>query len=95
MDYLNYIKPELLVLLPVLNIFGAGIKKSKVPNKRIPLILGGTSVALSMMWVLSTSEICAFQQAVSAAFTAITQGVLIAGAGVYADQIRVQSKKDK
>ena len=31
MDYQNYIKSELLILVPVLYIVGLGFKKSKIP----------------------------------------------------------------
>lgn len=31
MDYLKYIKSELLILVPVLSLIGLGLKKSKLP----------------------------------------------------------------
>lgn len=42
MDYLtDYIKPELLILIPVLYLIGMGLKKSQsVADRKIPLILG-------------------------------------------------------
>ena len=38
MDYQEYIKSELLVLVPVLYIIGLGLKKSKLKDKWIPLV---------------------------------------------------------
>ena len=35
----DYIKPELLILIPVLNIIGEIIKQTKINDKYIPLIL--------------------------------------------------------
>ena len=44
MDVMNFIKPELLILVPVLYTVGLGIKKSKVSDNYIPLILGIVSI---------------------------------------------------
>ena len=93
MDILTYIKPELLILIPVLSIVGRGIKKRKVKNNRIPLILGVTSVLLSTLWVVATSEIKNIQDVMYAVFIATTQGILAAGASVYGHQLYVQSTK--
>lgn len=40
MKYQEYIKTELLILVPVLYCIGASLKKSKLPDKWIPLALG-------------------------------------------------------
>lgn len=49
MDLEQYIKTELLVLIPVMYIIGMGLKRSKVKDKHIPLILGTISVILSAL----------------------------------------------
>ena len=95
MDVMNFIKPELLILVPVLYTIGLGIKKSNVTDKYIPLILGVVSIFLSALWVISTSGIKNWQDAVYAIFTSITQGILTAGASVYVNQLYIQSKKDE
>lgn len=95
MSYQNYIKTELLIMVPVLYFVGIGLKKSKLPNKFIPLMLGGIAILLALLWVLSTSEIHSFSEIVTALFTAITQGVLTAGASVYANQLYIQSGKEE
>ena len=92
-EIINFIKPELLILIPVLYFTGFGIKKSNVPDENIPLLLGIISILLSTLWVLSTSEIGNWQDVVSAVFVSITQGVLVAGATVYASQLFIQFKK--
>lgn len=91
---MNYIKPELLILVPVLYIAGSAIKKSKIPDNLIPLILGAFSITLSTLWVVSTSEITDWQDGLYAVFVSITQGILTAGASVYVNQLYIQSKKD-
>ena len=92
-EIFDFIKPELLVLVPVLYFIGLGIKKSSIPNKNIPLLLGIISIFLSTLWVFSTSEINNWQDIANAAFVSITQGILAAGTAVYANQLYIQLKK--
>ncbi len=95
MEVMDYIKPELLVLVPVLYLIGVAIKKSAVADKFIPWILGGVSVALSALWILATSFPATAADAALAVFTAITQGILIAGASVYVNQLVKQTGKEE
>lgn len=95
MDYQKYIKSELLVLVPVLYIIGLGLKKSTLPDKWIPLVLGFIGTALSALWVAATSPIVTGQDVAAAFFTAVTQGVLAAGASVYASQLHIQAHKEE
>ncbi|MEG0230169.1 MAG: phage holin family protein [Oscillospiraceae bacterium] len=91
MDINDFIKPELLVLVPVLMIIGQIIKRTKIKNNYIPLILGGASIVLCGFWVFSTCESGAapntLEDIMTGIFTAITQGILISGASVYAHQL--------
>ena len=95
MNYQDYIKTELLILVPVLYFIGILLKKSKLPNKRIPIILGASAIILSAIWVIATADISSLQEAAFAIFTAVTQGILVAGASVYANQLYVQAKKEE
>ncbi len=94
MNYQEYIKTELLILIPVLYFIGIGLKKSKLADKWIPFALGGISITLSAIWVMATCDISGLQEAASALFTAVTQGALTAGASVYVNQLYVQSNKE-
>ena len=87
MNYGEYIRSELLLLIPVLNIVGAVLKKSRLPDRWIPLLLGGLGILLSAVRVLSTTSVRTAQE------TAGTQGILLAGASVYVHQLYVQSQK--
>lgn len=87
MNFQQYIKPELLILIPVLYIVGVGIKKSNVADKFIPLILGIIGVLLAGLYVFATSPITGTQAVFTALFTALTQGILCAGASVYTNQV--------
>ena len=84
----EYVKPELLILIPVLNIAGEIIKQSKINDKYIPLILGVIGIILSSTIIISASEFT-----VQNLVAGIIQGILIAGTSVYADQIVKQVKK--
>lgn len=95
MEYQEYIKSELLILVPVLYIIGLGLKKSRLKDKWIPVVLGITSIALSAIWVIATSQITNAQEVAAALFTSVTQGILAAGASVYVNQLYVQANKAK
>ena len=89
----EFIKPELLILIPVLYVVGIGLKKSKLSDTLIPLILGGIAIVLSATWVIATSDISTLKDVAYALFISVTQGILSAGASVYVNQLYVQSKK--
>lgn len=93
MSFTDFIRPEFLILIPVLYLIGTGIKKSKLPDNLIPLMLGTISVLICALWVMATSDIEDIRSLSLALFTAITQGVLTAGAGVYFNQLYIQLKK--
>ena len=93
MNFQEFIKPELLILIPVLYLIGISLKKSKLPDWLIPLVLGGISIILSAAWTIATSDISSFKDVAFSLFVSVTQGVLAAGASVYANQIYIQSKK--
>ena len=95
MSFTEYIKPELLVLVPVLYLVGMAIKRSEIRDKLIPWILGGAAIVLSAIWILANCECATTADVFTAIFTAITQGVLIAGASVYANQLVKQTGKDE
>ncbi len=95
MNFQEYIKPELLILIPVLYLIGAATKKSNTPDKFIPWILGAISIVLSALWIFASSPITTGAEIAIAIFTAITQGVLIAGASVYVNQLAKQTRKEE
>lgn len=93
MNFEEFIKPEFLILIPVLYLVGIGLKKSKLSDTLIPLALGVISITLSATWVIATSNIDTLRDVALAFFVSVTQGVLSAGASVYINQLYVQSKK--
>lgn len=91
MDFLVYIDPALLVLIPVLNLMGWAIKKvESIDSRHIPLILLAVGIVLSVLWVLAGAEISGYRDVLLAVFTALVQGILCAGAAVLGNQIAKQ-----
>lgn len=95
-DYMNYVKPELLVLIPVLVFLGCVAKRSAViKDKFIPALLAAAGVLLAGLYIMATTTLAAPQDAAQAVFTALVQGLLCAAGAVYADQCVKQSKKSE
>ena len=95
MEIKDYIKPEFLVLLPVLYLIGVGIKKSEFKDKWIPLILGATGCVFCTIYCLATVLLTDYQSVLMVVFTSFTQGILAAGGSVYIHQILKQSKEEE
>lgn len=96
MDIINYINPELIVLVPALIVLGLMMKDSiRIPDTAIPAILGGVGVLLAVAWCMATVQPVGLWAIVLTLVTAVIQGVLCAGAAVYADQLGKQSTKAK
>ena len=95
MDFKEYIKPGLIILIPVLYVIGVGIKKCKrISDNCIPLILGIIGIVLSALWVFASSEIYGFKEVLIAIFTSVTQGVLVAAVSVFFNQMYKQLSND-
>ncbi len=100
MDLFNYIKeyikPELLILAIVLYFLGMAIKNTEViKDKYIPLVLGFVGIAFSAIYVVATSTITNYQDVLTIVFTSIVQGILVAGASVYVNQLIKQNNKEE
>ena len=86
----QFIKPELLILVPVLFSAGALLKKSRIHDYYIPLILGVAGIVLSTIWTIGTSFGFAWQGLLMEIFTGVTQGILAAAVSVYVSQLMKQ-----
>ena len=92
MDYSEFIRPELLTLIPVLYVIGEVIKRSELRNALIPWILGAVGIFAAAVYLFATDEISGARAVAAAIFTAFTQGILCAAASVYANQLYKQTK---
>lgn len=93
MDFLQYIKPELLILLPVLYGIGAIIKKiPKIPDWLIPFILLLVSVIITFIYVLAMSGFAFTGELIA---TSLIQGICLALATVGSNQLYKQATQKR
>lgn len=91
---MNYVKPELLMLTVVLYFIGMWMKQSEiVVDKYIPLINGAVGIVICGIYVVATCACKTGQEVAMAVFTAVTQGILVAGLSTYVNQIVKQVSK--
>lgn len=94
-ELMNYIRPELLILVPVLYFLGTGLKKSFfIKDNYIPLILGISGILFSSIWVIGNCPLYTLSDAAIAVFTALVQGIMAAGMSTYVHQLIKQMSKD-
>jgi hypothetical protein len=88
MDFKEFVKPELLILVPICYALGLWIKQiDGIKNWLIPFILSAVSIVCCFLYLLA-SEFSAIGNLVAAyIFTALTQGILCAAAAVFAANI--------
>ena len=90
------IKPELLVLVPLMFGLGAALKADKrFPSANIPYTLAVAGMALAALYGAATARLDGWQSVVMAVFTAIVQGGLCALASVGVHQMYKQAKTQK
>lgn len=79
-EIINFIMNEALIMIPALWVIGAIIKHTEfIPDKWIPVILLGVSIALSPLVIGGYSP------------SNIVQAVLVAGAAVFGHQLVKQT----
>lgn len=89
MNFEEFIKTELSVLIPVLYVIGMALKSTeKVKDNYIPMILTIIGVVLSSFYVISNEGLNAMS-----VFTGIVQGVICTASAVYTNQLIVQGQK--
>ena len=81
--YQEYVKPELLIVTPILYILAKMMDNSHLDNRKIPWYLLIVSIILSSLYVFSTSDTSSFSKVLSALFTTVIQGVLLSGTTIY------------
>ena len=89
----DLVRPELLVMIPVLNFIASLMKKKGTDSTRIPARLGVGGVFLAVCYELATVPITDLQSACNILFTGVTQGVLCAAGAVYLHQLKHQKEK--
>ena len=96
MQIKDYVKPELLVVAVVLYFIGIWMKQSEaVADKFIPALNGVIGIVICAVYVAATCTCSTGQEMAMAVFTAVTQGILVAGLSTYVNQIIKQSGKEE
>ena len=93
---MNYVKPELIVVAIALYFLGLWLRQAAfIKDKYIPLVLGIVGIFVCGIWVMATATFATGQDIALAVFTAIVQGVLVAGLSTYVNQFIKQLRKDE
>lgn len=93
---INYVKPELVVVSIALYFLGMWMKNSKrIKDKDIPIFLGAIGIIICGLYVIATCDLSGMQSISMALFTAVVQGILVAGLSTYVNQIIKQIGKDE
>ena len=93
---MNYVKPELLIVAVVLYFLGMWLKQAAfIKDKLIPFVLGIAGIFMCAIWVCATSQFSTPQDFAMAVFASLTQGVLVAGASTYVNQLIKQNNKQE
>lgn len=91
---MNYVKPELIVVAIVLYFLGMWFKQAAfIRDKYIPLVLGIIGIFVCGIWVMATASFATAQDIALAIFTAIVQGIMVAGLSTYVNQLIKQAGK--
>lgn len=83
----QYARSELMILVPVLYFITMLIHKSDIPDLKISLIVTAISVILSILYSVAVVNIFSLSTLLLAVFSGFTQGVLFAGASMFAGLI--------
>lgn len=95
-ELMNYVKSELLIVAIVLYFLGMWLKQATfIKDKLIPLVLGIVGILVCGIWVVATSQFATIQDVAMAVFATITQGILVAGASTYVNQLIKQTNKEE
>ena len=96
MEITEYIKPELIVVALALYFLDMALRKSTVIREiRISIffLTGLVGILICSLYVFATCECSGAKDAAMAAFTAVTQGIVVTGVSAYAKQIITRISK--
>ena len=86
--YDEYLNPELIILVPVLNIIGSILKNSKVKDSYIPVCLSLVSILLSTLYIITLHGFSFLNL-----LNGIIQGFICSASSVYVNQLVKQAGK--
>ena len=90
-NMIDYLRPELLILVPCMWYFGTILKKNqKLENWAIPFIILFVSVLMSVAWFVINMETAEYDLA-QAIWAGISQGIIVAMVTDYTVNLTRQS----
>lgn len=88
MEITEYIKPELIVVAVALYFLDMALRKSAVIQEKYIIFLTGlVGILICSLYVFAACECNGAKDAAMAAFTAVTQGIVVTGVSAYAKQL--------
>ena len=89
MEFINCIRPELLIVSVICYLVGFVLKKTSFKDNFIPLVIGGVGIVIGVIY-------CGFVEGWSfvSLGTGAVQGVLCAAASTYINQVIKQLAKN-
>lgn len=89
MEFINYIKPELLLVAVICYVIGMILKKTSFKDNYIPLVVGLAGIVICIIY-------CGFVEGWSfdGTVTGAVQGLLCAAASTYINQVIKQLAKN-
>lgn len=91
----EYVRSELLVLVPVLYILARYLDSSDLENRKLPFVLLTVSILLAGIYTFATVDISDFQKILMALFSSFVQGVLLSGTAVFGGILAQSFNKKK
>lgn len=83
----DYVKGELLVLVPVLYILAAFLSRFAFSEKKATAVLLAAAIGLSALYIFATTQTADVHGILSAIFTSLVQGILLAGTVIFKDSL--------
>ena len=92
MELMEFLRPELAVLVPVLYLLGTILKRSPLQDWLIPFLLCAVGCVLSFMY-LASFGVESPEDWLILLYSALTQGVICTACTVYAHNLIKQAKE--
>lgn len=79
----EYVRSELLVIVPVLYIIARNLNASKINKQLIPMVLMAIAVIMAGIYTFATVDTSTIHMFLMAVFSTLVQGILLSGTAVF------------
>ena len=100
MNFNDFLRPELLILVPCLWFIGWAIKCSAIKDCAISFILAAISFVLCLVYTFASQQIVGISSVLMCIYISATQGIIATACAVFGNQLIKQglellNKRDK